>query len=71
MSICIRYTGNSDRAKENLNLGFYRILKYLKTYKADEPFKPWMRKVMINTLIKEFKKEKNHNLNLSVENNDI
>lgn len=64
MSICIRYTGNSDRAKENLNLGFYRILKYLKTYKMEEPFKPWIRKVMINTLIKEFKKEKSHNLNL-------
>jgi len=64
MSICIRYTHNSDRAKETLNLGFFRILKYLKTYKQTEPFKPWIRKVMINTLIKEYKKEKSHNLNL-------
>ena len=64
MSICIRYTRNSDRAKETFNLGFYRILKYLKTYKAVEPFKPWIRMVMINTLIKEYKKEKEHNLNL-------
>ena len=64
MSICIRYTRNSDRAKETLNLGFYKILKYLKTYKTDEAFKPWIRKVMINTLIREYKKEKEHNLNL-------
>lgn len=64
MSICIRYTNNSERAKENLNLGFYRVLKYLKSYKQSEPFKPWIRKVMINTLIKEYKKEKAQNLNL-------
>jgi len=64
MSICIRYTNNSDRAKETLNLGFYRILKYLQTYRPEEPFKPWIRRVMINTLIKEYKKEKAQNLNL-------
>ena len=64
MSICIRYTRNSDRAKEVLNLGFFKILRYLNTYKTDESFKPWIRKVMINTLIKEYKKEKTHNQNL-------
>lgn len=64
MSICIRYTHNSDRAKETLNLGFFKIIKYLNTYRSSEPFKPWIRKVMINTLIKEYKKEKAHNLNL-------
>ena len=64
MSICIRYTRNYDRAKENLNIGFFRILKYLKTYRVDEPFKPWIRRVMINTLLREYKKEKAHNLNL-------
>jgi RNA polymerase sigma factor (sigma-70 family) len=64
MSICIRYTRNSDRAKEVLNLGFFKILRYLNTYNTNEPFKPWIRKVMINTLIKEYKKEKKHNQNL-------
>lgn len=64
MSICIRYTHNSDRAKETLNIGFFKILKYLGTYRTEEPFKPWIRKVMINTLIREYKKEKANNLNL-------
>ncbi len=60
MSICIRYTRNSDRAKEVLNMGFYRILSNLKKYDQASPFKPWARKVMINTLINEFKKERQH-----------
>ncbi len=60
MSICIRYTRNEDKAKEVLNIGFHRVLKYLDKYKAEVPFKSWIRRVMINTLINEFKKEKIH-----------
>lgn len=58
MSICIRYAKNEDRAKEVLNLGFYRILKNLEKYRKEVPFKAWIRRVMINTLINEFKKDK-------------
>jgi RNA polymerase sigma factor (sigma-70 family) len=60
MSICIRYTRNSDRAKEVLNMGFLKILTNLNRYNTDIPFKPWIRKIMINTLINEYKKEKVH-----------
>lgn len=64
MSICIRYTRNNDKARENLNIGFFRTLKYLSTYQISQPFKPWLRTVMINSLMKEYKKEKTHRLNL-------
>ncbi|MBL7919791.1 MAG: RNA polymerase sigma factor [Bacteroidia bacterium] len=60
MSICIRYTKNEDRAKEVLNIGFLRIVTNLEKYKPEVPFKAWIRRVMINTLINEFKKEKIH-----------
>ena len=60
MSICIRYTRNQDKAKEVLNMGFFKILTNLKAYKPEVPFKPWIRKIMINTLINEYKKEKIH-----------
>lgn len=60
MSICIRYTKNEDKAKEVLNVGFYRILSNLTKYKPEVPFKAWIRKVMINTLTNEYKKEKIH-----------
>ena|SRR5687767_4863997 len=64
MSICIRYTRNEDKAKEVLNIGFHRILMNLSKYKREAPFKPWARKVIINTLINEFKKEKVHHENI-------
>lgn len=70
MSICIRYTKSENRAKEVLNIGFHKILKNLTRFRQDEvPFKAWVRRVMINTLINEFKKEKTHYNNVEyVEN---
>lgn len=64
MSICVRYTRNPDRAKEVLNIGFLKILTNLSKYDTNIPFKPWIRKIMINTLINEYKKEKVHTGNL-------
>ncbi len=64
MSICIRYTRNQDKAKEILNTGFFKILTNLSSYRPEVPFKPWARKIMINTLINEYKKEKAHSLNV-------
>ncbi|MGZ4089519.1 MAG: RNA polymerase sigma factor, partial [Bacteroidia bacterium] len=56
MSICIRYTRNSDKAKEILNMGFLKILDNLEKYRPEVPFKTWIRRIMINTLIDEYRK---------------
>ena len=64
MSICIRYTRNEDRAKEVLNIGFYKLLTHLDSYDPAFPFKPWARRIMVNTLINEYKKEKVHHENI-------
>jgi len=69
MSICIRYTKNQDKAKEVLNIGFTKALFNLDKYRPEIPFKKWIRKVMINTLIDEFRKEVNVQKNIDfVEN---
>lgn len=60
MSICIRYTGQPEKAQEVFNIGFYKILKGLRRYDPKSPFKPWIRTIMINALINEYKKEKIH-----------
>lgn len=58
MNICMRYSKDKDTASESLNTGFLKILKSLATYKPEIPFKVWIRKVMINTLIDEYRKNK-------------
>jgi RNA polymerase sigma-70 factor (ECF subfamily) len=58
MSICLRYTKDKDMASEMLNVGFLKILSNLEKYNLAIPFKVWIRKIMVNTLIDEYRKNK-------------
>lgn len=58
MSICLRYTKDKDTASELLNVGFLKILNNLEKYNLAIPFKVWIRKIMVNTLIDEYRKNK-------------
>jgi RNA polymerase sigma-70 factor (ECF subfamily) len=54
----MRYSRDKDSAVEALNLGFLKILNNLATYKSEIPFKAWIRRIMVNTLIDEYRKNK-------------
>src|SRR4051812_30878897 len=58
MSICMRYSRDRDSASEALNMGYLKILKNLSTYNPEIPFKAWIRRIMVNTLIDEYRKNK-------------
>lgn len=64
MSICVRYTRSYEEAQDGLNTGFMKILSNLEKYKTGVPFKAWIRKIMVNVLIDEYRKEKKHIDNL-------
>ncbi|MDI1353560.1 MAG: RNA polymerase sigma factor [bacterium] len=58
MSICMRYSRDKDSASAMLNMGYMKILKNLHTYRPEIPFKAWIRRIMVNTLIDEYRKIK-------------
>jgi RNA polymerase sigma factor (sigma-70 family) len=58
MTICMRYSRDKDSASEMLNAGYLKILKNLASYKPEIPFKAWIRRIMVNTLIDEYRKNK-------------
>ena len=58
MAICLRYYKNSNDAEEALNMGFLKIVTKLDKYNSDVPFEAWIRRIMINTIIDEFRKNK-------------
>ena len=63
MRVCNRYRISKDEAAAILNAGFLKILNNLKSYKKTTPFEAWAKRIMINTLIDDFrknKKEKEH-----------
>lgn len=61
IGVCWRYSSDKEQAVEYMNVGFVRILLNLKKYKPEVPFEFWARRVMINTIINEYHKNKNWN----------
>ncbi|MBT1704722.1 RNA polymerase sigma factor [Fulvivirgaceae bacterium PWU20] len=54
MSICLRYADTRDDAAVILNDGFMKIFKNISQFDLSKSFKPWFRKVMINTAINHY-----------------
>lgn len=58
MGVCMRYRNSEDEAAEMVNVGFLKILKNLNKYPTHVPFGVWIRRIMINTLIDDFRKNR-------------
>ena len=59
-SICLRYASAREDAEEVLNEGFLKIFQNLGKYNTQQPFKPWMRTILINTAISYYRKHGKH-----------
>ena len=60
MKVSFRYATSEDEAIEYLNIGFCKILQGLKQKPEGAPYKFWCRKIMINSIIDEFRKSKRY-----------
>ncbi len=58
LSVCLRYSDNRDEAVELLNEAFMKVFTNLKKLDLNRSFKPWFRKILINTCINYIKKKK-------------
>ncbi|TND00382.1 MAG: RNA polymerase sigma-70 factor, ECF subfamily [Bacteroidetes bacterium] len=58
MGICIRYAPSREDAEELLNSGFLKVLNQIDKRRPEVPFVLWIRRIMINTIIDEFRKKK-------------
>ena len=47
-AICLRYSNNSDEAKDLLQDGFMKLFKKIKKYKGDANFTVWVKRLFIN-----------------------
>ncbi len=61
MGIGLRYSANRDDALEVVNDAFIKIFNTIKNVDEQLPFKPWLRKVIVNTAI-DLRRKNNRNL---------
>lgn len=60
MSVCLRYAPTRDEALEVLNDGFLKVFTRLEQYDSAQPFKGWLRRILINSAIDHYRQEVRH-----------
>ena len=58
MAICMRYTNNREESRDILHEGFMKVYKNLHLYEPHRPLEVWIKKIMINTAIDHYRKNK-------------
>ncbi len=56
MSVSIRYMQNEADAISVVNDGFMKVFKNLKSFDSSKPFKPWFRRIVVNTALTQISK---------------
>lgn len=60
MPVCSRYHTNEEDARSSFHLAFMKILKNLASVSEDLSFFPWAKRITVNTLIDEYRKQRNY-----------
>lgn len=60
MSITLRYAGSRDQAAAVLNDAFMKVFDNIRKFDTTQPFKPWLRRIIINTAINHYHSIKNN-----------
>jgi len=60
MSICVRYSKSNEEAHEVLNDGFMKVFTKIEKYDTEKSFKGWVRRVMINTALDNYRRNYKH-----------
>jgi RNA polymerase sigma-70 factor (ECF subfamily) len=68
MSVCLRYSKDAEEARDVLNDGFLKVFTKLKLYDPKKPFKGWVRRIMINTALDNYRHNLKHYNLLDIEN---
>jgi RNA polymerase sigma factor (sigma-70 family) len=56
-AVCLRYSRNTDEAKDVLQDGFIKVFEKIDQYEGRGPFEGWVRRIMVNTALSEYRKQ--------------
>lgn len=58
MGICMRYAASEEEAEDTLQEGFMTIFRHMESFQATGDLRAWMRKIMLNTALMQYRKNK-------------
>jgi RNA polymerase sigma factor (sigma-70 family) len=67
MSVALRFSSCYDNALEIVNDSFLKIFSEIDSHRADKKFKAWVRKIVVNTAIDYFRKNRRNSIEIPYE----
>jgi len=69
MGICLRYAHDREEAKEILQEGFIKVFRYIEQFKFEGNLLSWIKKIVVNTAIDNYRKLNSQPEQISIEPN--
>lgn len=66
LGICLRYSTSTDEAEDVMLIGFMNIMKKIDSFSKKGSFVGWMKRIMVNTAIDNYRKNKKHYSNSDI-----
>lgn len=67
-SIALRYSSSTEEAEDILNESFLKVFQHLERYDSTQPFKAWLRTIVVNTAISYYRKNQKFHGEIGLEN---
>jgi RNA polymerase sigma factor (sigma-70 family) len=58
MAVCVRYMGDTDKAKDVLQDGFIKVLRHIHEFRAEGSLEGWIRRIIVNTALLALRQDK-------------
>ncbi len=66
--ISLRYSSSMEEAEEILNESFLKVFQHLDRYDLNQPFKAWLRTIVVNTAISYYRKNQKFHGEIGLDN---
>ena len=66
MSVSLHYSRSKEEAQEILNDGFMKVFTKLDKYSDNLSFKAWLRTILVNTAVDNYRKNKKHDNTIDI-----
>jgi RNA polymerase sigma factor (sigma-70 family) len=71
MGVCLRYADCNEEAQDILQDAFIKVFDRIESFKATGSLEGWIKKVMVNTALDNFRKKKHERDHISVDINEV
>jgi len=68
MGVCLRYANSAEEAQDILQDGFIKVFNNLSKFKKEGSLEGWVRRIMVNTALENYRKTKKERQNVDLDN---